>query len=199
MLPPKTRRVTGTGSIPAGYKLGRKSAGTGDVELLPDTTTTNAVAGAGALVASISLVQPAAGLTITGGPATFTFALANDLAALEGLSSTGIAVRTTTDTWAQRTITGTANSISVTNGNGVSGNPTLAISTDAALPGVPTAATAAAGTSTTQLATTAFVTAAVAALDAANGMLPLVTGDVTPGNGPFPIADDVGQYIGVPL
>jgi hypothetical protein len=34
---------------------------------------------------------------------------------------------------------------------------------------------------------------------APNGMLPLVTGDTTPGNGPFAIADDKGQYIGVPL
>jgi len=31
------------------------------------------------------------------------------------------------------------------------------------------------------------------------GMLPLVTGDTTPGNGPFAIADNLGQYIGVPL
>jgi len=34
---------------------------------------------------------------------------------------------------------------------------------------------------------------------APNGMLPLVTGDVTPGLGPFAIADDIGQFIGVPL
>lgn len=75
-----------------------------------------------------SLVQPGAGLTIsqndgvTGNP---TFALANDLAALEGLGSTGIAVRTAADTWAQRSIAGTAGRIAVTNGDGVSGNPTV--------------------------------------------------------------------------
>lgn len=84
-------------------------------------------------VTSVATSQPAAGLTITGGPittsGTFTFALANDLSALEGLSSTGLAARTGTDTWAQRTVTGTTNRITVTNGSGASGNPTIDIST----------------------------------------------------------------------
>lgn len=31
------------------------------------------------------------------------------------------------------------------------------------------------------------------------GMLPLVTGDVSPGTGPYPIATPDGEYIGVPL
>lgn len=77
-----------------------------------------------------SLSQPVAGLTIansngvTGNP---TFALANDLAALEGLGATGFAVRTAADTWTQRSIDFTAGTgISVTNANGVAGNPTFA-------------------------------------------------------------------------
>lgn len=77
-----------------------------------------------------SLSQPAAGLTISnsdGVSGNPTFALANDLAAIEGLGSTGIAVRSASDTWVQRTITGTANEISVADGNGVSGNPTLSL------------------------------------------------------------------------
>lgn len=53
--------------------------------------------------------------------------LDGDLTALAGLSSTGLAARTAANTWAQRTITGASNRISVSNGNGVSGNPTLDI------------------------------------------------------------------------
>lgn len=71
-----------------------------------------------------SLTQPAAGLTITGGAGTITFALANDLAALEGLATTGVAVRTGTSTWTTRTLTA-GSGISISNGDGVSGNPTI--------------------------------------------------------------------------
>jgi len=77
-----------------------------------------------------TLTAPAAGFTITdpaGVAGNPTFVLANDLAALEGLASTGFAVRTASDTWAQRTITGTSDRISITDGNGVSGNPTIDI------------------------------------------------------------------------
>src|SRR5690606_14314928 len=45
-----------------------------------------------------------------------------DLAAIAALSSTGILVRTGSDTWAQRTLQA-GNGMSVTNGDGVSGNP----------------------------------------------------------------------------
>lgn len=77
-----------------------------------------------------TLTAPAAGFTITnpaGVAGNPTFVLANDLSALEGLSSTGMAARTGTDTWSVRTITGTANKIDVSNGSGVSGNPTITI------------------------------------------------------------------------
>lgn len=77
-----------------------------------------------------TLTGPAAGITVTNGNGVSgnpTLALANDLSALEGLSSTGLAARTTTDTWAQRTIAGTTNEISVSNGNGVSGDPTISL------------------------------------------------------------------------
>lgn len=60
-------------------------------------------------VTSITLTQPSAGLTITGtgsaitSTGTPTFALANDLAAVEGLATTGIVRRTATDTWSAGT------------------------------------------------------------------------------------------------
>lgn len=79
-----------------------------------------------------TLTAPAAGITVTNGDGVSgnpTLVLANDLAGVEGLSSNGMAVRTATDTWAVRTITGTANQITVTNGDGVSANPTLTLPT----------------------------------------------------------------------
>lgn len=80
-----------------------------------------------------SLAQPAAGITITNGDGVAgnpTFALANDLGALEALAGTGIAVRTGSDTWQQRSIavTDTAR-LTVGNGDGVAGNPTLDLAT----------------------------------------------------------------------
>jgi hypothetical protein len=50
-----------------------------------------------------------------------------DLTALAALSTTGMMARTASNTYTMRTVTGTASRISVTNGNGVSGNPTLDI------------------------------------------------------------------------
>ena len=80
-----------------------------------------------------SLTQPAAGMTISnsdGVAGNPTFALANDLAALEGLASTGIAVRTGTDTWAQRSMANAAAGLTWTNADGVSGNPTPVFAND---------------------------------------------------------------------
>lgn len=77
-----------------------------------------------------TLQAPAAGFTITnpaGVAGDPTFVLANDLAALEAMSSTGIVARTASETYSQRTITGTTSHILATNGNGVSGNPTLSL------------------------------------------------------------------------
>lgn len=87
----------------------------------------------GGTFSSATITQPAAGLTVTNSgvaqtsTGSWTFSLSNDLAALEGLGSTGIAVRTAADTWAQRSIAGTSNQVTVTNGDGVAGNPTLSL------------------------------------------------------------------------
>lgn len=77
-----------------------------------------------------SLTQPPQGIAISNNNGVLgnpTFALTNDLSALEALSSTGFAVRTGTDAWTQRTISGTSGQIIITNGNGVSGNPVISI------------------------------------------------------------------------
>lgn len=100
-----------------------------------DLTALAALSGTGLAVrtatdtwATRSVVQPAAGISVTNGDGVagnVTLALANDLSALEALASTGLAARTGSDTWAQRSVAGTSGRITVTNGDGVSGNPTV--------------------------------------------------------------------------
>lgn len=75
-----------------------------------------------------TLVAPAAGITITdaGGIAgNPTFALANDLAAIEGLTTTGYVVRTGDGTATTCTIAGTTSNIVVTNGDGVTSDTSI--------------------------------------------------------------------------
>ncbi len=115
----------------------------GEIFIATDTQAIYAVVGgnwisfangsATGTVTSVDITPPAAGITATGGPVTtagsITLALADDLAAVEGLSGTGIAVRTAANTWTNRSVAGTAGDITVTNGDGVAGNPTFALDT----------------------------------------------------------------------
>ena len=52
------------------------------------------------------------------------------LTALAAYNTNGVLTQTSADTFTGRTITGTSNAITVSNGNGVSGNPTLSLPTD---------------------------------------------------------------------
>lgn len=93
------------------------------------TFATDLAAGDWTLVADFNY-GTAAGLELSvDGAGVTTLSPINDLGALEALASTGLAARTGTDTWAQRTITGTANEIGVADGGGVSANPTLSLPT----------------------------------------------------------------------
>jgi len=89
-----------------------------------------------------TLTGPAAGIAVSNGDGASgnpTLALANDLGALEALSSTGIAVRTAADTWAQRSLAAPAAGLAITNPAGIAGNPTFALADDlAALEGLST-------------------------------------------------------------
>lgn len=74
------------------------------------------------------------GTGITGGSAqtlaadrSWTIGLTGQALALHNLATNGIIARTGSGTVAGRTITGTTNQVTVTNGDGVSGNPTLAL------------------------------------------------------------------------
>lgn len=116
-----------------------------------DLTAVAALSGTGLAIRTAAdtwalrnLTAPAAGLSITnndGVSGNPTFALANDLAALETLASTGLAVRTGSDTWAQRSVAGTSGRITVTNGDGVSGNPTVDLNTSGVTAGTYTKVT----------------------------------------------------------
>lgn len=77
-----------------------------------DAATARATLGAGTgngSVTSVNITQPAAGITASGGPVTtsgaITLALADDLAAVEALASTGVAQRTGANTWSVGNIT----------------------------------------------------------------------------------------------
>jgi len=82
------------------------------------------------------------------------------LTSLTALPSNGFVVKTNATTLTNRSLVAGSN-INITNGDAVSGNPTISLISSPALSGTPTAPTAAAGTNTTQLATTAFVKTAV--------------------------------------
>ena len=97
----------------------RITAGTG---LLFSGTTLN-VSGVGT-VTSISTNNGITGGTIT---STGTVGLTGQALALHNASTNGLFTRTGAGTVANRTITA-GNNISVTNGDGVSGNPTIAVS-----------------------------------------------------------------------
>ncbi len=53
--------------------------------------------------------------------------LDGDLTALAALATTGVMARTAANTYTMRTVTGTTGKVTVTNGDGVSGNPTITI------------------------------------------------------------------------
>lgn len=81
------------------------------------------------------LAAPAAGITITnpaGTAGNFTFALADDLAAIEGLSGTGFGVRTASNTWVNRSIAVGSAKLTISNGDGVAGNPSIDLGSVAA-------------------------------------------------------------------
>ncbi len=84
------------------------------------------------------------------------------LTALAAYNTNGLLTQTAADTFAGRTLTGTTNQITVTNGDGVAGNPTVAAV-------VASQAEAEAGTDSTKLMTPQRVSQAITAL--ANGNL----------------------------
>lgn len=102
--------------------LGRSTAGAGDVEEIVMT------AAGRALVDDADAAAQRATLGLTIG--TDVQAFDADLSALAGIGTNGMLAHTGAGTAAARTITGTINRITVVDGDGVAGNPTLDIGTD---------------------------------------------------------------------
>jgi hypothetical protein len=108
-----------------------------------------------------------------------------DLAALAGVSSTGLLARTGAGTASARTITGSTG-LTVTNGDGVAGNPTLTL--DATLAGIAAVTTAADelvySTGVDTFATTGLTAAGRAILDDASAAAQRTTLGVGTGDSP---------------
>lgn len=194
----KLLTVDGAGSgLDADLLDGQSSAAfqpiDGDLTALAALASTGLVARtASDTYALRTLTAPAAGITVSNGNGVSgnpTLALANDLSALEALASTGLAARTGTDTWAQRTITGPAAGITVTNGNGVSGNPTLALANDlSAVEGL--AANGLAARTATDTWAVRTITAPAAGITVSNG-------DGVSGNPTLALANDLAALEGL--
>ncbi len=111
----------------------------GTVKSLQDNSSTGIVAkDTSSTLVTRTLQAPAAGLSITnadgvaGNPA---FALANSLASLQNLAGVGGIYQVASDTLTLRTIAGTSDQISVADGDGVAGAPTISIASNPVLPG----------------------------------------------------------------
>ena len=105
-----------------------------------ETASNGIIAKSGSAVVARTLTASGNGLSITNGNGVSgnpTFALSGVAASVAGLSGTGMLAMTGGGTTVSgRDLLGTANQITITNGNGSAGNPTFAITSNAVLPGV---------------------------------------------------------------
>lgn len=117
-----TDRLTGAAVI---------AGATNDLDAIEALTGSGILARTGTNAWSLrTLTAPAAGITVSfgdGASGNPTLVLANDLAALEALSTTGLVARTGSETYSPRTIAVAGTGIAIADAGGVGGNPTITI------------------------------------------------------------------------
>jgi hypothetical protein len=132
----KFLRQTGTGTVsaaPAWDTIVAADVPGSALTKADDTNVTLTLGGtpASALLAAASLTLGWTGsLAVGRGGTGGTVASGTLLDNITGFGSTGIVARTGAGAYSFRTVTGTTNKITVTNGNGVSGDPTITVGSD---------------------------------------------------------------------
>lgn len=112
----------------SGDALQVKDAGITNAKLQNSSITLNANSGSGSVsLGGTITISGSNGVSASVSGGTFSLSLDTDLQALANTATTGIYVVTGSGTSATRTITGTTDRVTITNGDGVSGNPTIDI------------------------------------------------------------------------
>jgi hypothetical protein len=116
------QKATATGNLTAGFDIG--SGTTVNVEAGGTLANAGTINGAGTFnFGSGTVTLPA---SVSGGTSSFQ-ALDATLTALAAYNTNGLLTQTAADTFAGRTLTAGHANVSITNGNGVAGNPTFAL------------------------------------------------------------------------
>lgn len=119
----------GVGAAPSWGKIALGTHVSGTLPAANGGFGTNVSSSSGVAVWATGVPTFSTALRVANGGTNATSASGTALDNITGFASTGILARTASGTYAFRTDTGTANEITVTNGNGVSGNPTFSLPT----------------------------------------------------------------------
>jgi len=196
-------RITAVNPHIADYTVHLSGAQNTFLDTLSATSAGIAVRKADNTGVTVTITGPASGMSITNGNGVTgnpTIALTDDLAAVEGMTTTGLSVRSGASTWLSRQLVVNGNSttgLAITNGDGVAGNPT--IETTLNVKGVQDLATAGL---TTRSALGAWGTATISSTDTPGFVI--TNGDGVAGNPTVTFTSDLASLthftdIGIPI